>query len=210
MQTYQSEFIDFIIEQEALLFGDFTLKSGKKSPYFFNAGAFKTGSALAKLGRFYADAIVASNLEYDLLFGPAYKGIPLVSTVAIALAEHHGIDKPFAFNRKEVKAHGEGGVIVGSELKGRVLLIDDVITKGTAFGEAKAIIDQHGAEVVGLMISLDRQEKDKTGQTTLEKLCGQHQVQIQSIVDCTMLIAHLEQIGLSNESNNIKKQINLK
>lgn len=208
MEAYQSDFIDFIIEQEALLFGDFTLKSGKQSPYFFNAGAFKTGAALAQLGRFYADAIVASGIEYDMLFGPAYKGIPLVSTVAIALAEHHGIDKPFCFNRKEAKAHGEGGVIVGAELKGRVLLIDDVITKGTAFGEAKAIIDQHDAEAVGLMISLDRQEKNEQGMAVLESLAKVHGVQINAIVDIDQVVKSLFVAGRDELALPIQTYLN--
>jgi len=139
MQGYQREFIQFSIESNVLRFGEFTLKSGRTSPYFFNAGLFNTGARLARLGRYYAEAIVASNIEFDVLFGPAYKGIPLVSAVAVALSEQHGIDKPWVFNRKEAKDHGEGGALVGAELKGRVLVIDDVITAGTAIRESLGV-----------------------------------------------------------------------
>lgn len=148
--------------QEVLLFGDFVLKSGKRSPYFFNAGQFKTGESLSILAEFYADKIVESKIDYDLLFGPAYKGIPLVSAVCMALFKKYGVNKPFCFNRKEVKDHGEGGLIVGEKItnNSRVLIIDDVITRGTAFLESQKMIESHGAVVAGVVISLDRQEKN--------------------------------------------------
>ena len=140
MKAYQKEFIEFALAKQVLRFGEFTLKSGRTSPYFFNAGLFNTGGDLARLGRFYATALVDSNIEFDLLFGPAYKGIPIATTTAVALADHHDIDMPYCFNRKEVKKHGEGGSLVGSELAGKVMLVDDVITAGTAIRESMEII----------------------------------------------------------------------
>lgn len=170
---FLTAFVDFLIEQQVLLFGDFVLKSGIKSPYFFNAGQFKTGRSLGLLGEFYADKIIQEKIEFDLLFGPAYKGIPLVSSVAIALFKKYGVDKPFCFNRKEIKDHGEGGAIVGESLKGRVLIIDDVVTRGTAFRESQKIIEQAGAKVAGLVITLDRQEPGLSGKTAIEALESQ-------------------------------------
>ncbi|MDX1397810.1 MAG: orotate phosphoribosyltransferase, partial [Oceanospirillum sp.] len=161
MQDYQREFIEFAIEQNVLRFGEFTLKSGRISPYFFNAGLFKSGQALARLGRFYAQAISASKVEYDVVFGPAYKGIPLAAVTAVALADHHDRDVPYVFNRKEAKDHGEGGVLVGADLEGKVLIIDDVITAGTAIREVMQIIDANGAQPGGVVIALDRQERGK-------------------------------------------------
>ena len=158
MRAYKQEFLDLALELEVLRFGEFTLKSGRVSPYFFNAGLFSTGYAAAKLSRYYASAIADSAIEFDMLFGPAYKGIPLATLAASALAEHHDIDVPYAFNRKEAKDHGEGGNIVGAPLSGRVLIVDDVITAGTAIREAHQIITATGAEVAGIVISLDRQE----------------------------------------------------
>ena len=152
MQRYQKEFIELAIKVEALRFGEFTLKSGRTSPYFFNAGQFSSGAALAALGRFYAEAIEASGIAYDVLFGPAYKGIPLASTTAVALADNFSRDIPYCFNRKEAKDHGEGGVMVGAELKGKVLVIDDVITAGTAIREVMQIIEAAGAECAGVVI----------------------------------------------------------
>ncbi len=170
MQAYKREFIDLCLELGVLRFGEFTLKSGRVSPYFFNAGELTTGYALAKLGRYYAAAIADSGLGFDMLFGPAYKGIPLAAVTAAALAEHQDIDVPFAFNRKEVKAHGEGGSIVGAALSGRVLIVDDVITAGTAVREAIRLITAAGAEVVGLAIALDRQERGKGSMSAVQEL----------------------------------------
>ena len=153
------DFLHYALDREVLRFGEFTLKSGRVSPYFFNAGLFNTGDALSRLGQYYAEVIVRSGIEFDMLFGPAYKGIPLAAATAVALAEKHGRDVPWAFNRKEAKAHGEGGSIVGAPLKGRVLIVDDVITAGTAIRESLAIIRAAGAQAVGVAVLLDRQEK---------------------------------------------------
>ena len=159
MKDYQKNFIELALEYDVLRFGEFKLKSGRTSPYFFNAGLFNTGKALAEMGRCYAQAIVDSGVEYDILFGPAYKGIPLVAVTAMALQIDHNIDMPYAFNRKEAKDHGEGGVIVGAPLAGRVLVIDDVISAGTAMRESLAIIRESGAQTAGIAIALDRQER---------------------------------------------------
>ncbi|MCL4155356.1 UNVERIFIED_CONTAM: hypothetical protein GTU68_057224, partial [Idotea baltica] len=159
MKAYQREFIEFALEKEVLKFGEFTLKSGRISPYFFNAGLFNTGRDLARLGRFYAAALVESGIDYDVLFGPAYKGIPIATTTAVALADHHDTDKPYCFNRKEAKNHGEGGNLVGSALEGRIMLVDDVITAGTAIRESMEIIQANGADLAGVLVAIDRQEK---------------------------------------------------
>ena len=161
MQDYQREFLDFALDLGVLRFGEFTLKSGRVSPYFFNAGLFNTGAALARLGRFYAQTIVDSGIRFDVLYGPAYKGIPLAAVTAAALYDHHGIDIPYAFNRKEAKSHGEGGSIVGHPLRGDVLIIDDVITAGTAIRESMDVIRAEGATPAGVVIALDRQERGK-------------------------------------------------
>ena len=161
MKDYQKEFIEFALEKQVLKFGEFTLKSGRTSPYFFNAGLFNTGRDLARLGRFYAAALEDAGIDYDVLFGPAYKGIPIATTTAVALADHHDKDVPYCFNRKEKKAHGEGGTLVGSELKGKIMLVDDVITAGTAIRESMEIIADNGADLIGVLIALDRQEKGK-------------------------------------------------
>ena len=155
---YKRNFLELAIKLGVLKFGEFTLKSGRKSPYFFNAGLFNTGQAVADLSQYYANAIVDSGIEFDMIFGPAYKGIPLATQSAAALAEHHQINKPFSYNRKELKKHGEGGIIVGAPLDGRVLIIDDVITAGTAVREAFDLIENSNAKIAGLVISIDRQE----------------------------------------------------
>lgn len=193
MQAYQREFIEFAIEQGVLKFGEFTLKSGRVSPYFFNAGLFRTGSALAQLGRFYANAIETSGLSFDVLFGPAYKGIPLAATTAVALADHHDRDLPFAFNRKEAKSHGEGGNIVGAALAGRILIIDDVITAGTAIREVMTLIEAAGAEAAGVVIALDRQERGEGSQSAIQEVESRYRMPVVSIVTLDMVLSYLEQ-----------------
>jgi len=159
MKDYQKEFIEFALKNDVLRFGEFTLKSGRVSPYFFNAGLFNSGEALAKLGQYYAAAIKEGDVKFDVLFGPAYKGIPLATTCAVALYEHQNTNIPYSFNRKEAKAHGEGGNIVGAALEGDILIIDDVITAGTAIRESMDMIATAGAKPAGVIIALDRQEK---------------------------------------------------
>ncbi|MCG9713803.1 orotate phosphoribosyltransferase [Shewanella insulae] len=193
MKAYQREFIEFALERQVLRFGEFTLKSGRTSPYFFNAGLFNTGRDLARLGRFYAAALVDSGIEYDLLFGPAYKGIPIATTTAVALCDHHDIDMPYCFNRKEKKDHGEGGSLVGSELKGRVMLVDDVITAGTAIRESMEIIEAHNAELAGVLIALDRQEKGKGELSAIQEVERDFGCNIVSIIKLEDLINYLSE-----------------
>lgn len=193
MQDYRQSFIQFALQCEVLRFGEFTLKSGRASPYFFNAGLFNTGEMLAKLGQYYAAAIVDSGIEFDVLFGPAYKGIPLGTATAVALAEHHGRNVPLAFNRKEAKDHGEGGSIVGAPLKGRVLIIDDVITAGTAIRESMDIIDAEGAQPAGVVIALDRQERGKGELSAIQEVEQNFGIPVVSIIKLENLIAYLEQ-----------------
>ena len=193
MQDYKKDFLDLAIEIGVLRFGEFTLKSGRLSPYFFNAGLFNTGYAAAKLGRFYAATIAESDIEFDMLFGPAYKDIPLMAFTAAALAEHHDIDVPFAFNRKETKAHGEGGNIIGAPLAGRVLIIDDVITAGTAIREAQQIITAAGARVAGIVISLDRQEIGRDSRSAVQEVEQTLRVPVASIVRLEDLVDMLEE-----------------
>ncbi|MGB5304761.1 MAG: orotate phosphoribosyltransferase [Gammaproteobacteria bacterium] len=194
MKDYQHEFIDFSIGAGVLRFGDFTLKSGRVSPYFFNAGLFNTGAQLALLGRFYAQAIMDSGIEFDVLFGPAYKGIPLAATTAIALADHHQRDVPWCFNRKETKAHGEGGNLVGADLAGKVLIIDDVITAGTAIREAVEIIRTAGATLTGAVIALDRQERGKQQQSAIQEVEETFAMTVTSIVTLQQLLEYLRAI----------------
>jgi len=182
MQQYKKDFLEFAIDAGVLRFGEFTLKSGRVSPYFFNAGLFNTGRHLARLGRFYAQAIVAADTGYDILFGPAYKGIPLAAATGIALADHHERDVPFCFNRKEAKDHGEGGNLVGAPLAGRVLIIDDVITAGTAIRESLAIIDNTGATAAGVVIALDRQERGQGERSAIQEVEQDLGLQVTSIV----------------------------
>jgi orotate phosphoribosyltransferase len=193
---YQSEFIDLCVQLGVLRFGKFTLKSGRESPYFFNAGLFNTGSAVAAVGRAYSAALAQSDLEYDMLFGPAYKGIPLVTITAAAMAERHGRNLPFAFNRKEVKDHGEGGTIVGSPLKGRVLIVDDVITAGTAIRESIDIIQAAGAQPVGVLLALDRQERAGNGSlSAVQEVRNQYQIPVVSVVNLADLMDHVADSG---------------
>ena len=193
MRAYKKEFIDLALELGVLRFGEFTLKSGRVSPYFFNAGLFNTGYAAARIGRFYAAAIVDSGVEFDVLFGPAYKGIPLVALTAAALAEQYDIDVPWCYNRKEAKAHGEGGSIVGAAPAGRVLIIDDVITAGTAVREACDIIRSNGAQIAGLAISLDRQERGQGALSAVQELKSLLGIAVVSIIGLDDLIDALEE-----------------
>jgi orotate phosphoribosyltransferase len=192
MQQYKRDFIQFAIENQVLRFGSFTLKSGRVSPYFFNAGLFNTGAHLAKLGRFYASAIVDSGIAFDTLFGPAYKGIPLASAAAIALAEQHQRNVPWCFNRKEAKDHGEGGNIVGAPLKGKVLIIDDVITAGTAIRESMDIIQAAGASAAGVVIALDRQERGKGEMSAIQEVEQGFGIRVVSIISLTDLMTYLK------------------
>lgn len=191
MQDYQKAFIEFALEREVLRFGEFTLKSGRKSPYFFNAGLFNTGRDLAKLGQFYASALMASSIEYDVLFGPAYKGIPIATTTAVALAEKHDVDTPYCFNRKEKKDHGEGGNLVGSPLTGKVMLVDDVITAGTAIRESMVLLEQQGAQLAGVLIALDRRERGKGELSAIQEVERDFNTQVVSIVSLLDLIEYL-------------------
>ena len=191
MAGQEQQFIEFALERGVLRFGEFTLKSGRKSPYFFNAGLFTTGAALAALGRFYARAIVDSGIRFDVLFGPAYKGIPLAAVTALALSEHHALDVPYAFNRKEAKDHGEGGTIVGAPLAGRVLIIDDVITAGTAIGEAVDVIRAQGAEPVGVVICLDRQERGAGEASAIDEVKQRHGLAVVTVATLADLVANL-------------------
>ena len=191
IRDYQREFIEFALARHALRFGDFTLKSGRRSPYFFNAGLFNTGGAVARLGRYYAAAICDSGAAFDMLFGPAYKGIPLAVATAIALAEHHGRDVPFAFNRKEEKDHGERGTIVGAQIQGRVLIIDDVISSGLSVNESYAVIKNHGAAVAAVAIALDRRERGADGDSAIDAVRRDYGVAVHSIVTLDHLVAYL-------------------
>ncbi len=206
MKDYQREFIEFALEKQVLRFGEFTLKSGRTSPYFFNAGLFNTGRDLARLGRFYAAALVDANIEFDLLFGPAYKGIPIATTTAVALSDHHDIDIPYCFNRKEAKTHGEGGNLVGSALEGKVMLVDDVITAGTAIRESMEIIKANGAQLSGVLIALDRQEKGKGELSAIQEVERDFGTKVISIVTLGDLIRYLEeQPDMADSLQSIKQ-----
>lgn len=192
MKDYQREFLEFAIHTKVLSFGEFILKSGRKSPYFFNAGLFNTGQSLARLGEFYADRLLDWGQSFDVLFGPAYKGIPLVSSTAIALAKKTGLEIPFCFNRKEVKDHGEGGVTVGAELRGKVLIIDDVITAGISIDESISIIRAAGAEPVAACIALDRMERGLSGEDPAIGMIEQrHSIPVLSIANLNVLVDFL-------------------
>ena len=191
MQAYQRDFIEFALERGVLRFGEFTLKSGRVSPYFFNAGLFDSGLALAKLGRFYAQALVDSGLSYDVVFGPAYKGIPLAATTAVALAEHHQRDTPWCFNRKEAKDHGEGGTLVGAPLAGKVIIVDDVITAGTAIRKVIHIINNKGAQAAGVLIALDRQERGTGALSAIQEVERDFNMPVISIVSLQQVLEYL-------------------
>lgn len=188
MKTYKRNFLELAMKLGVLKFGEFTLKSGRKSPYFFNAGLFNTGQSVTDLGQYYANTIVDSGIEFDMIFGPAYKGIPLATISAAALAEHYQINKPFSYNRKESKQHGEGGVIVGAPLNGKVLIIDDVITAGTAVKEAFNLIENSNAKIAGLIISLDRQEIGVSGKSAIQELEDNLNIPVVSIAKLDDLI----------------------
>ncbi len=206
MQDFQRAFIEFALEREVLRFGEFTLKSGRNSPYFFNAGLFNTGRDLAKLGQFYAQALVASGIEFDVLFGPAYKGIPIATTTAVALADKHNIDKPYCFNRKEKKDHGEGGNLVGSPLSGNVMLVDDVITAGTAIRESMQLLQQNNANLAGVLIALDRREKGKGELSAIQEVERDFNTQVVSIVSLLDLIEFLQdKPEMQSHLDNIKQ-----
>ncbi|MBU2894621.1 orotate phosphoribosyltransferase [Colwellia sp. D2M02] len=193
MKDYQRDFIEFALAKQVLRFGEFTLKSGRTSPYFFNAGLFKTGGDLARLGRFYAAALVDANIDYDLVFGPAYKGIPIATTTAVALYDHHNVDVPYCFNRKEAKTHGEGGSLVGAELTGKIMLVDDVITAGTAIRESMEIIKAQGAELSGVLIALDRQEKGQGELSAIQEVERDFGTQVVAIVTLADVVTYLEE-----------------
>ena len=192
MTNYKTQFIDNAIASGALKFGQFRLKSGRVSPHFFNAGEFYRGRALAALGQCYAAAIVESGIEFDVLFGPAYKGITLAAATSVALAEHHDLDVPYCFNRKEAKSHGEGGTIVGAPLEGRVLIIDDVITAGTAIREVMAMVDAADAQPAGVVIGLDRKERGNTDKSAIQEVEQQFDIPVVSIIDIDYIWAYLD------------------
>lgn len=192
MQAYKTKFIQLALEAGALKFGEFELKSGRISPYFFNSGMFSSGHAAATLGRCYGDAAVDADIEFNTIFGPAYKGIPLAALTAAALADHHGRDVPYCFNRKEPKPHGEGGVMVGATVSDKVLIVDDVITAGTAIRAAIEIIRSAGGEIAGVLLALDRQEKGSGKLSAVQEVEQNLDIPVFSIIRLTDLITHLE------------------
>ena len=193
MEQYKRDFIEFALSRNVLKFGEFTLKSGRKSPYFFNAGLFNTGADLARLGEFYAAAIQASAVDFDVVFGPAYKGIPIGTSVSVALFNRYGIHKPVCFNRKEVKDHGEGGNLIGSPLQGKILLVDDVITAGTAIRESMELISTNQAELAAVLIALNRKERGKGELSAIQEVERDYQCQVLSIIDLDDLMQFIEQ-----------------
>lgn len=193
MEQYKRDFIEFALSRNVLKFGEFTLKSGRKSPYFFNAGLFNTGADLARLGEFYAAAIQVSAVDFDVVFGPAYKGIPIGTSVSVALFNRYGIDKPVCFNRKEVKDHGEGGNLIGSPLQGKILLVDDVITAGTAIRESMELISANQAELAAVLIALNRKERGKGELSAIQEVERDYQCQVLSIIDLDDLMQFIEQ-----------------
>jgi len=203
MQPHQQQFIELALAREALQFGEFTLKSGRISPYFFNAGRFSTGAALLELGRCYAQTLLASQISFDVLFGPAYKGIPLVATTACALAEQ-GRDLPYVYNRKEAKDHGEGGMLVGAELKGRVMIVDDVITAGTAIREVMDIIHAAGAEPAGVIIGLNRQERGRGELSAIQEVERDYGVPVLSIINLENILQFLENRGATDDLQRVR------
>lgn len=209
MKDYQRDFIEFALSKQVLRFGQFTLKSGRTSPYFFNAGLFKTGGDLARLGRFYAAALVDANISFDLVFGPAYKGIPIATTTTVALFDHHNLDVPYCFNRKEAKTHGEGGSLVGAELVGKVMLVDDVITAGTAIRESMEIIKSHNAELSGVLIALDRQEKGQGELSAIQEVERDFETTVISIVTLADVVIFLEEKLTGDETTDADLAVSL-
>lgn len=209
MKDYQRDFIEFALSKQVLRFGQFTLKSGRTSPYFFNAGLFKTGGDLARLGRFYAAALVDANISFDLVFGPAYKGIPIATTTTVALFDHHNLDVPYCFNRKEAKTHGEGGSLVGAELIGKVMLVDDVITAGTAIRESMEIIKSHNAELSGVLIALDRQEKGQGELSAIQEVERDFETTVISIVTLADVVIFLEEKLTGDETTDADLVVSL-
>ena len=207
LEPYQARFIEFAIKHEVLQFGDYELKSGRHSPYFFNAGRFNSGAVLHELGSYYADALRASGIAYDLLFGPAYKGIPLVAATVMALAEHHNEDVPYAFNRKELKDHGEGGRLVGAELSGRIVIVDDVITAGTAIREVMDLLAQYGTKAAGVLVAIDRQERGSGELSAIQEIERIYGVSVVSVVKLDDIILYIEQnqTGYAKELDRIKQ-----
>jgi len=203
MEQYQNDFVDFMLEIGALKFGEFTLKSGRVSPYFFNVGQFNQGNHLSQLGQFYAQAIEVSGIKFDVLFGPAYKGIPLVAATAIALNDSFNRSVPYSFNRKEAKDHGEGGDIVGHPLEGDILIIDDVITAGTAIKEAEDIISVNGAKTKGVVVALDRQEKGKGELSAIQEVEQNFGIAVVSIINLSHIVDYLK----ANNDKNIISRI---
>ncbi|OOF45447.1 orotate phosphoribosyltransferase [Rodentibacter trehalosifermentans] len=193
MEQYKRDFIEFALSRNVLKFGEFTLKSGRKSPYFFNAGLFNTGADLARLGEFYAAAIQASAVDFDVIFGPAYKGIPIGTTVSVALFNRYSVDKPVCFNRKEAKDHGEGGNLIGSPLQGKILLVDDVITAGTAIRESMELINANHAELAAVFIALNRKERGKGELSAIQEVERDYQCRVLSIIDLDDLMQFIEQ-----------------
>lgn len=210
MESYKREFLDFAVNIEVLRFGEFTLKSGRTSPYFFNSGLFNSGISLGKLGRYYAQAIESSSIEFDMIYGPAYKGIPLAAATAIALADHHNRDIPYAFNRKEAKDHGEGGTTVGAPLKGKILIIDDVISAGTSARESVEVIAAQGAQVAGMVIALDRQERGQGERSAVQEVEKTQNIKVASIVTLSDLVEYLEDkegsLGKLNSIRNYRQR----
>ena len=193
MEQYKRDFIEFALNRNVLKFGEFTLKSGRKSPYFFNAGLFNTGADLARLGEFYAAAIASNAVLFDVVFGPAYKGIPIGTTVSVALFNRYGVNKPVCFNRKETKDHGEGGNLIGSPLQGKILLVDDVITAGTAIRESMELIDANNAELAAVLIALNRKERGKGELSAIQEVERDYQCRVLSIIDLDDLMQFIEQ-----------------
>ncbi len=203
MKPYQASFIKLALEAGVLKFGDFTLKSGRVSPYFFNAGKFQTGLALAQLGRFYAEALLHSGAKFDMLFGPAYKGIPLVSAIAIALADQHNRDLPYGYNRKEAKNHGEGGTLVGAPLAGNVAIVDDVITAGTAIRQVLSLMKDTGARPSAIVVGLDRQERGQGKLSAIQELELETNIPVISIVKLNDIISYLQTTGDEKQLQSI-------